>query len=327
MRNNLILLGLLATIAGCSAQAQIPTPSPSPSPIAEESTAPSTTKRFKLTLTLSEPADLKVREGDVISTGQLLSDRVKDRERLEAQKRAIEFQIQRLQLEIIKPLPPRQFIAIPDLPPPSYLEEEANVDRQSVDAEIAAKERDNQQRMIDALQTLEPGTVPDSTIPHEQSKFAEKDRELQKQISEQALAKGKLDKAKEKFTYEQYRHSVELSKRDLDVSRNALEYQRQVQEYEKQQRDRTFQISESTSKLQSIETQLAALSTIRSPYNAVIKKVKWLGQNDRLLNVELIFSTDRSTGPVTPQGPSSDQRKGNPTPTPKSSAAPTQNPK
>ena len=334
MKSSLILLGLLVTIAGCTAQAQTPTPSPSPTtlkPAAIDadivSDAQTPRKRFKLTLSLSEPQDLKVREGDVINVGQLLSDRVKDRERLEAQKRGIEFQIQRLHLEIIKPLPPRQFIAIPNLPPPSYLEEEANVDRQSVDAEIAGKDREDQQRMIDALQTLEPGTVPASTIPHEQSKFAQKDRELQKQISEQALAKGKLAKAKEKFTYEQYRHSVELSKRDLDVSRNALEYQRQVQEYEKQQRDRTFQIAESTAKLQGIETQLAALSTIRSPYNGTVKKVKWLGQNDRLLSVELILTTDRSTVPVTPQSPGFDQRKGNPTTTSKGSAAPAPSPK
>lgn len=286
-------------------------------------------KRFKLTLSLSEPQDLKVREGDVVNVGQLLSDRVKDRERLEAQKRQIEFQIQRLQLEIIKPLPPRQAVPIPDLPPPSYLQEEAEVDRQSVDAEIAGKDRENQQRMIDALQTLEPGTVPASTIPHEQSKFAQKDRELQRQISEQALAKGKLDKAKEKFSYEQYRHSVELSKRDLDASRNALEYQRQIQEFDKQTRDRSFQISEATAKLQSIETQLAALSIIRSPYNAVVKKVKWLGQTDRLLNVELILTTDRSTVPVPAQSPGPDQirRKGDPSTSTKNSAAPTPNPK
>lgn len=313
-------------IAGCSASAQSPSPSPSPSPsIESESTAPST-KRFKLTLTLSEPADLKVREGDVISTGQLLSDRVRDRERLEAQKRQIQFHIQRLKLPIIKPLPPRDSVPIPNLPPPSYLEEEAEIDRQSVEATISGKNREDQQRMIDALQTLDPGTVPPSTLPHEMAKFAERDREFQRQISEQALAKGKLNKAKEKFSYEQYRHSVELSRRDLDASRNALEYQRQVQEFEKQERDRAFQISEATVKLQSLETQLAALSIIRSPYNGVIKKIKWIGQSDRLLTVELVMLTDRSTGPATSKGSGPDQRKGNPTPSAEAESSPFTNP-
>ena len=333
MRNNLILFALLATIAGCSAQAQTPIPSPSQAPlksaaIDEDATqSQGSKKRFKLSLTLSEPADLKVREGDVISTGQLLSDRVKDRERLEAQKRQIEFQIQRLKLPIIRPLSPRDAVPVPDLPPPSYLQEEAEVDKQSIEAEISAKERDNQQRMIDALQTLDPGTVPPSTIPHEQAKFAERDREFQKQISEQALAKGKLSKAKEKFSYEQYRHSVELSKRDLDLSRNNLEYQRQLQEFEKQERDRAFQISEATAKLQIIESQLAALSIIRSPYNGTIKKIKWLGQSDRLINVELVLFTDRSTGPVNPESPGFNQRKGDASTPTKNSPASTPNPK
>lgn len=310
MINKLVSFLLMVTIAGCTAQAQTPTPSPTPTTATETDTPGQGKKRFKLTLTLSEPADLKVREGDAISTGQLLSDRVKDRERLEAQKRAIEFQIQRLKLPIIKPLSPREAVPIPDLPAPSYLQEEAEVDRQSVEAEIAAKNRDNQQRMIDAIQTLDADSVPPSTIEHERSKFAERDREFQKQISEQALAKGKLDKAKEKFSYEQYRHSVELSKRDLDSSRNNLEYQRQLQEFDKQTRDRAFQISEATTKLQSVETQLSALSIIRSPYNGTIKKIKWLGQSDRLITVELVMLTDRSTGPgpTTPKSPFSTDR-------------------
>ena len=303
----------MATIAGCTAQAQTTNPTPTPSPTtATDNEAPTqgSKKRFKLTLTLSEPADLKVREGDVVSTGQLLSDRVKDRERLEAQKRAAEFQIQRLKLPIIKPLSPREAVPIPDLPAPSYLQEEAEVDRQSVEAEIAAKNRDNQQRMIDAIQTLDADSVPPSTIEHERAKFAERDRDFQKQISEQALAKGKLDKAKEKFSYEQYRHSVELSKRDLDSSRNNLEYQRQLQEFDKQTRDRSFQIAEATTKLQSVESQISALSIIRSPYNGTIKKIKWVGQSDRLITVELVMLTDRSTGPgpTTPQSPFSTDR-------------------
>ena len=300
MKNKLLVLALIF-LSGCTATAQT-SPSPSspssPEPI-ELSTKPSA-KRFKLTLTLSAPKDLRVQEGDVIQAGQILSDRVEERARLEGQKRLIQFQLQRLAQAITEPLPPRSTVPIPDLPPPSFLEESANIDRQSVDVEIISRRRENQQRMIDAMKILDPGTLPPSTLDHEQSKFAEADQELQKQISERALAQGKLNKAQESYKYEQYRHSVELAKRDIDSDRARLEYQRQVQEYEKQLRDRAFQTSEATAKLQILESQIAALSIIRSPYSGTIKKIKWLSQNDKNLSVELVLMANRSSGNPNP---------------------------
>jgi biotin carboxyl carrier protein len=305
VRNKLLVLCLIF-LHGCTASAQeVKAPSPPTEPI--EASTKSSTKRFKLNLTLSTPKDLRVQEGDVIQAGQVLSDRVEERARLEGQKRLIQFQLQRLSLPISKPLPVREAVAIPDLPPPSYLEENANIDRQSVDVEIISRRRNDQQRMIDALKVLDPGSLPVATLDHEQSKFSEAEQELQKQISEKALAQGKLTKSKENYKYEQYRHSVELSKRDIESDRHKLEYQRQIQEYEKQLRDRAFQTSEATSKLQVIESQLAALAIVRSPYSGTIKKVKWLSQNDKNLSVELVLMADRSSGnpnpgfiPITP---------------------------
>lgn len=289
------------TLSGCATKAaEIPLKSASLNE-AVVSDAPKSTRRFKVTVTLSEPQDLKVREGDVIQAGQLLSDRVNERARLDGQKKQIDFQLQRLAQPIIEPLPPRKVPSIPELPNPSYLEEEANVDRQSVEAEISEKERENQQRLIDALKTLDPESIPPSTLEHEAVKFAQKDRDFQKQIADKALAKGKLDKSKEKFGYEQYRHGLEISKRDIEADRHRLEYQRQLQEYQKQKGDRAFQVSEATAKLQVIESQLAGLSVVRSPYAGTIKKIKWVGQNDRNLSVELVLITDQSSGTPNPQ--------------------------
>lgn len=292
MKNKLLVLALIF-LHGCTAQAQEVTPSPSPEPTPIESVK-SNTKRFKLSLTLSAPKDLRVQEGDVIQAGQILSDRVEERARLENQKRLIQFQLQRLAQVITEPLPPRKFIGIPDLPPAEFLEEQANIDRQSVDVEKSSKHRENQQRMIDALKTLEPGSLPPSTLDHEQSKFADADQELQKQISEKALAQGKLKKAEQNYKYEEYKHTIELAKRDVEIDRARLEYQRQIQEHEKQIRDRAFQVSEATAKLQIIESQIAALSMVRSPYSGVIKKIKWIGQNDKNLTAELILMADRA---------------------------------
>ena len=118
MRNKLLAL-VLIFLHGCTASAQevkVTPPSTTTEPI--ELSTKSSTKRFKLNLTLSTPKDLRVQEGDVIQAGQILSDRVEERARLEGQKRLIQFQLQRLAQPITEPLPPRSTVPIPDLPPP-----------------------------------------------------------------------------------------------------------------------------------------------------------------------------------------------------------------
>ncbi|MBD2079734.1 hypothetical protein [Leptolyngbya sp. FACHB-17] len=121
--------------SGCTAQAQNPTPTPSPSlvPSPTASPAPYTrTKRFTLELSLSAPENLKVREGDIVVMGQVLSDRTRERQRLEAQKAQVLIQLDRLKQAPIKPLPPKAAPEIANLPTPSFIEEVAEIDHKQV---------------------------------------------------------------------------------------------------------------------------------------------------------------------------------------------------
>jgi hypothetical protein len=56
------------------------------------------------------------------------------------------------------------------------------------------------------------------------------------------------------------------------------------------QRDTTPEQARILMQLREIETQLAGLGMVRSPYPGTIKKVKWLGQTDQQLQVELTLA-------------------------------------
>jgi hypothetical protein len=275
-------------LTSCTAQAQnlkAPSPTLTSAPSPQTSALSTQSKRFTLKLTLSEKEDLKVREGDVVVKDQILADRTRDRQRLEAQKEQISLQIKRLSQPPIKPLAPKRIPDVAAFPAPSFLEEQANIDRLEIRVNKSTRDRDLQQRYLDAVQGL--NDIPPSTLLHEQEKLKEKEALLKETIAELEVTKAKLDKSKRDHEYKEYQYSLELSKREIDIQRQQQEYQRQQQEWEKQERDRTFQLAQVTAQLQNLESQLANLSIVKSQYNGKIQRVKWLEQTNTNLSVEL----------------------------------------
>ena len=64
-------------------------------------------RRLTINISVTDPGDLKVTEGDRITVGQLIADRTRDRNRLEAQARQLDLTLQRLEhASITPPLPP-----------------------------------------------------------------------------------------------------------------------------------------------------------------------------------------------------------------------------
>ena len=286
-------------LTGCTAQAQNLTPTPSPLIVPSPSATPiGRTGRFNLRLTLTTPEDLKVREGESVNVGQILSDRTRERQRLEAQRAQVEIQIQRLNQPPIKPLMPKRISDVSAFPAPSFLEEVAGVDQQTLNVEKSRRDRELQVRKIDVIQGM--GDLPPSTLLHESEKLREKETALSLSESELELSKAKLDKAKKDYEYKEYQYSLELSKREIDIQRQTQEYSRQMQEWEKQERDRTFQLSQVSIQLQNLETQLNQLSQVKSPYAGKVQRIRWEGQNDKNLSVELtLITADLRTRPGT----------------------------
>jgi DNA repair exonuclease SbcCD ATPase subunit len=245
------------------------------------------TDRFKIRLTLSSSTDLKVREGDEITKGEVLADRTRDRTRLDAQKRQIQLRIARLKQPIAAPPLAKPIPEVAGLPPTSFLDEAAKVSQAQVKIEAAEAAVTQQQRMLDLLEATPNAELPESTLPHEREVLKQKQQELAQAIAELELAKGQLSQAQAERQYQEYQYSLELSKRAIALQQSELQRQEQLQHQEQEIKDREFQIAQLEGQVQAIETQMVQLSSVRSPFSGKIRRVKFEEQNDQNLTVEL----------------------------------------
>ncbi|WP_130758647.1 hypothetical protein, partial [Microcystis aeruginosa] len=84
-------------------------------------------REIKIRLTLTTPADLRVKQGSRIVAGQILSDRITERQRLQTQRQQLELSLKKLQIplpELTLPSPPP---TLNKLPPVSYRQEIAHI--------------------------------------------------------------------------------------------------------------------------------------------------------------------------------------------------------
>lgn len=296
-------ISLLLPLAGCGAQAvsqSLPSPqsvsNPQPTPaIAAASPAQ---QRLPIKLTLTAPEDLKVREGDAVMVGQTLSDRTRDRQRLEAQRQQLQLQMSRLQQPVPGAAPIRPVPAVAALPTAAFSTELAGIAEARLKVEAVDRVRQQQQRKLDLLQSLPAAEIPTATIPHEQEVLAQRDREVAQAKADLDLAQAQLSQAQKAREYQEYLHSLELSKRAIALQQSELERQRQLQEQQRQERDRAYQLAQLAAQMQQLENQLATLSVVRSPYSGKVQRIKWEGQTDQALAVELVLSVgDRPANP------------------------------
>jgi biotin carboxyl carrier protein len=251
-------------------------------PVPIESMAPpvqaplsSTTPRIlKFTVSLQSPDDLRVRPGDGVEAGDVLADRVQARAQLEAQRQRARLSLERIRsAPVITPPPPRPVPPVAPLPPVSYAEEAAAI-------EVAQGAVDLQLRRIDLLNTLPAAQVPPAMVAHEQHQLTRLQRELD-------AAQAALQAAQDQRAYDEYLHSLQMARRADEQNQQALSRSAQAQTAAQAQRDREFQIAQLEAQIQALDTQLANLSTVRSPYAGTIRRIKWLGQTDNILSVEI----------------------------------------
>lgn len=95
-------------------------------------------KRLTITVSVTDPEDLKVQQGDRVEPGQLIADRTRERDRPETQHQQLSLTLQKLQgSTITAPLQPATVPAIAALPPPSYLEEAAAIEQAKATVDTA----------------------------------------------------------------------------------------------------------------------------------------------------------------------------------------------
>jgi len=292
IRARLSITLTLMLLAGCSkstvnissgatevASASQPMPTPTLTRIATKTNTPRT---LKLKLTLDTPADLKVVQGQTVIKGQILSDRSSARERLATQR-----QVLLLRLEQLKQLKSSKSVTQGSTEV-SYAEEHAKIDQAKLEVEQA-------QNAIAQFLADSPWTDyarEQLNQRSEKEKLAELNNILQQKKASLNLAIAQLQAAKEK-------HREEL--------------------YKKQpHKDTSLEQAQINTQLSSVETELARLGVVRSPYGGTIKKIKWVGQTDQELVAELTITvgSNKETNSLNTKNPATSTPPAAPTPRP-----------
>jgi len=279
----------------------------------------------KITLAVTEPSDLKIKAGSVVSAGQIIADQEGERDRLNQKKAELNLAIERLQNQIItKPQKPLEPLAPKPVPPLknlgdiSYQQYEAAIEKAKKELDRAAAELALKDRQIDYIKGIE-GIDP-AVIEHELAASAQLEAKAKNAAIEINLAEGKLITAKQERQQREYQHSLDVAKRieeantaqsfyQRQVAENLIAYQRQSADYEKEQRERDYRLTQTRLQLSAIDDSISKLSVIRSPYDGTVRRIKFTGQIDNKLGVDisLVVSLD-GDGSATNFGASSATR-------------------
>jgi HAMP domain-containing protein len=211
-----------------NAQEQTQTQTEAPNPVKE----PSQPSRHKIVVNLTSPNDLKVKEGQRIQQGDVISDRTEARQKLEAKKRHLEVAIAQMSL----PLNP-----IASLPAPNLDAEQVALKKATFQLEQATKALNE----YPGVQFKDPW-LREVFEPEKIKELASlKQRQLEASIAVEA-ALARLSEAKTRYQQQQYQHSIQLAAQQTNL--------------QKQQYDMASLMSQ----LQEVETKLGELVAVRS---------------------------------------------------------------
>jgi multidrug efflux pump subunit AcrA (membrane-fusion protein) len=199
-------------------------------------------RELKLKLTLDAPTDLKVKQGDRVRKGQVISDRTSARKQLEQQQQAI-----RLKLAHLNP---------GSIAPVSYAVEQAKVLQAQVKVQQA-------KAAIAQFKANSPWTD---------------------------YAWASLPLYKESAQVSQLTTKFQGAEAELDLTVAELRVAREKRPVGTGSHDALQQVL-LMSQLKDIEAKLGDVGVVRSPYDGTVKKIKWLGQINRELMVELTTDT------------------------------------
>ncbi len=277
-----------------------------PKPLARRSEP----RNIKISLTLSSPQDLKVKQGDEVVKGQVLSDRTSERTRLLARKKQLELSLEKLNLPLPPIKPPQPIPALSKLPPVSYQEEEANIKLKHQELGKAEKAIANQEEKIRQIQELRSKSEVRSQnsspkleliIEHEQAVLENLRRASDEAQVQLEIAQAKLSTAKENRAYAEYQRQLEETRRALAIEQQQLELERQRANRAQQLTEREYSKAQIAAQIQEVDNAISKLGTVKAPYEGTIKKVKWTGQSNHALSVELTLAVASQQSAVNSQ--------------------------
>lgn len=241
-------------------------PTPKPNTDKSETVEANGNRILRLSVTVDSPTYLKVKQGDQITTGQVISDNTIERDRLTKNKKQIELQIQNLQSKNIpQPIKPHELLAGRKMPSASYSEEEtaiavaqvklqqaqstlhyktpileadnpevsAAVDKAEGGLQNAGNKVQGQQQMLQAMQDMK---MQDEVIRHEEAKLQELQNGQEQAKDELKQAQGKLatSKTEQQQQLFQLKIAVQVAQGELELAQGKLaaaKSRREMEEY------------------------------------------------------------------------------------------------
>lgn len=198
-------------------------------------------RTIKIELTLSNPQDLKVKPGDKVTAGEVLSDRKSERNRLQAKKQQLQLSLEKLDLPLTPIAQPKPIPEIRPLPPVSYAEAEAAIKLKQQKLTEAERAIALQQKKIDSLTQLQAspshrlsgGGNIKLILEHERANLANLEAARESAQIQLEVAQSKLTTAKEQRAYIEYQRQLEQTRRAI-----AIEQRNQAIASQKSERER-----------------------------------------------------------------------------------------
>jgi hypothetical protein len=268
MEKRAFLFIVIICALSCRAPSQVTTgaqPSPAPTPASlelsasEAASGPSVPRVVKVVLTITSPSDLKVKQGERIERGAVLSDRSLDRRRLLLQQKQIKLQLQHLDtIRLDKSLPPVSFAA-----------QQAAIARAQVDLAIKQHAVTVQQARLSEIARL---SKPQPLVrDHESARLELVDLERQQAASQLEVERARLQSAREERAFTEQQRMLELDAKRLQVELMKTQLQ---------------------TRLAEIEEKLQLLSEVRAPFSGIVKRVQWEEQRDHNIILVLLIAVD-----------------------------------
>ncbi len=227
---------------------------------------------IKVKLTVSSPAQLKVKSGDALKSGAVLTDRADQRDALLNQRNILELSLE--QLSRLK------FGSEPENLPPIYFDEErARIKRaENLLATIGAR-IETQIKKLDAVRLLD---LASSVISHEQSKLDALKLEAGNAAADIELGRGQLKAGAEKRAFVEFENRAKILREQSEARTKTTSAETDAAKIK-------LQIAE-------IDAELLTLAIVRAPFPAIVERVIWEGQSNNEISITLLLRLDNDSG-------------------------------
>lgn len=190
---------------------------------------------LRMSISVDNPSFLKVRVGQEIKKGDVISDNSTERDRLDKQKKSVTLQIDNLKNKAIpKPFEPKQTIGVKQLPPAIFSEEEAAIAQSQMkvsqaqsllEARTQLLKTDNPERRAEA-ENAEAGLQIANSKVQEQEQMIGSMRDMK--LSTEILQHEEAELKKVRSLMDQANSALDQSKAKLNAS--AINQQQELQQ-------------------------------------------------------------------------------------------------